>query len=352
MPKIYNSVAESYLLPDLISLESNLYSAKFYLMKLIPAKFIIEESINSNIIDTDTVIIESTSGTFGLALALVCQEYQLKLVLVSDPAIDHDLENRLIELGAEVIICTEASEKGGYQEARLKILKQEMKKYPKAFCPSQYSNEMNPGSYSIFAEQLITHFGSNIDYLVGSVGSGGSMSGTLSALRSLNPSIKGVAVDSSESMLFGRVDAGSKRVIRGLGNSILPPNLNHALFDQIHWLSSNEIVNATRRLHKKYGLFCGPTSGATYAVANYLAKENPDKNIVFICADGGYRYYNDIYSEDWVKKQSFNIDNSSETIPREVNSPREFGNEDWCFMNWDRKYFFDDDSFSSQLAKG
>src|SRR5690606_34649954 len=154
---------------------------------------------------------------------------------------------------------------GGYQRARLDKLEYYKEKYPDHFFPAQYVNKMNPGAYALFAEQIISSFG-KVDALVGSVGSGGSMCGTLRYLRKINPRTIGVGVDSHDSMLFGRKDGGAMRVIRGLGNSLMPDNLDHSKFDQVHWLTSEEIACATRELHSLHGIYAGPTSGATYKV--------------------------------------------------------------------------------------
>src|SRR5919199_1668231 len=98
------TVIDAVELPKLIRLEKNLYSAAFFLMKLLPAR----------------------------------------LILVSDPAIDIHLQRRLEELGARVEIVREPASVGGFQRARLDRMAEFQAAYPDHFWPSQYDNVHNP----------------------------------------------------------------------------------------------------------------------------------------------------------------------------------------------------------------
>ena len=84
----YTSVSDAFELPKILRLGKNLYAAFFFLMKLMPARFILDRARDHGLIGPDTTIIETTSGPFGLALAILAAEAGYKLILVSDPAID------------------------------------------------------------------------------------------------------------------------------------------------------------------------------------------------------------------------------------------------------------------------
>jgi S-sulfo-L-cysteine synthase (3-phospho-L-serine-dependent) len=90
------------------------------------------------------VVIESTSGTFGLALAMECRLRGRPLVLVSDPAVDPALRRRMRDLGAAVDIVAEPAVEGGYQRARLDRLAELCSRHPRHFLPAQYSNPREP----------------------------------------------------------------------------------------------------------------------------------------------------------------------------------------------------------------
>src|SRR3954449_11596199 len=94
----YNTVSDAFELPKIVQLGENLYAAFFFLMKLMPAKFILARAQEHGLIAQDNTSIEPPSGSFGLALAILSAEAGYKLILVSDPAIDAPLKRRLEDL--------------------------------------------------------------------------------------------------------------------------------------------------------------------------------------------------------------------------------------------------------------
>jgi cysteine synthase A len=296
-----STITNAIELPRLVRLEEGLFAASFALMKLLPARFMLDRARDAGLIRPGSVIIETTSGTLGLALAMICALRDYRLILVSDPAIDPQLKNRLKHLGSRVEIVSEPAAVGGYQRARLDRLAKCQAEYPDHFWPSQYDNAHNPGAYAPVAE-LISETLGEIDCLVGTVGSGGSMCGTSSYLRLLYPHLYVVGVDTVNSVLFGQPDG--KRALRGLGNSLMPPNLDHTHFDEVHWVSAAEAFHVTRYLHSNYALFHGGTSGAAYLVARWWARKNPGAKVVLLLPDEGYRYQQTIYDDDWLRSNN------------------------------------------------
>lgn len=169
-------IAESvrqFSTPQLIELAPHHYAAKFDLMKFIPAKAIIDNAIQTGKLQKGGRVIESSSGTFALALAIICSQRDLSLSLVTGQISDIT-RWRLEQLGAEVtVVPTANGAEGGIQQARLELLKQMLEGDPDAFWPQQYTNPLNPASYESFG-RLIEERLPKIDILVASIGSGGS----------------------------------------------------------------------------------------------------------------------------------------------------------------------------------
>jgi cysteine synthase len=299
MMRGFSEATEAYQIPRLVRLAPNLYGAAFTLMKMIPARFILRKAQQEGRLEPGTVIVETTSGTFGLALAMQAVHLDRRLILVSDPVIDERLYRRLTDLGATVdrVPASAGAVPGGFQSARLARLGQIQAEHASTFCPEQYSNPDNPRSYATVAEHLLESLG-QIDCLVGPVGSGGSMSGTTAYLRSVLPECGAIGVDTQSSVLFGHPDG--KRELRGLGMSIMPANLEHRTFDTVHWCDATTAYAATRELHRRHALFMGPTSGAAYLVARWWAARNPDALTVVMFPDEGYRYLDTVYDDGWL----------------------------------------------------
>jgi len=330
----YATIAEAMMLPRMIKLGENLYGAAFHLMKLLPADFMLKRARDAKLVRPGAVVIETSSGTFGLALAILCNLLEYRLILVSDPAIEPPLKRRLEDLSATIELVEKPAPTGGFQQARLDRLAELQATYPEHFWPCQYDNPHNPGAYSPFAELLAEVVG-EVDCLVGSVGSGGSMCGTTGYLRILFPNLIAAAVDTHGSVLFGQPD--KKRMLRGLGNSLMPKNLDHSAFDFIHWVSAAEAFAATRAMHQEHGLYLGPTSGAAYLVAKWFADTNPEMRVVALFPDEGYRYENSVYDDHWLTANDLML-RGLPRAPRLVDHPFEAG-ANWSFMRWGRRAY-------------
>jgi cysteine synthase A len=320
-------------LPRIVNLGPNLFGAAFSLMKLLPARHILDRARDQGRLEPGTVVIESTSGTFGLALAMECRLRGRPLILVSDPAVDPALRRRMRDLGAAVDIVTEPAPVGGLQQARLDRLAELRAGHPRHFLPAQYSNPDNPGAYAPLADLLTEALG-GVDVLVGPVGSGGSMCGTAAALRAgVHPQLRAVAVDTPGSVLFGQPDA--PRRLRGLGNSLMPANLDHTAFDEVHWVSDREGFAATRALHRRHALFMGPTSGAAWMVAQWKSRAEPDARVVVLLPDEGHRYQDTVYDDAWLRRHGLRL-RRVPSRPLEVDVPGEAGPE-WSWLRWNRR---------------
>jgi len=296
----YSSFSTAYALPRIIQCDTNLYLAQFTFMKLLPAKYIIDKALERGTLKCNAKIVETSSGTFALGLAVVCKEHGLQLEIFTDPVMDRGLENRLRSLGAEVFVVTEKAREGGYQRSRLDALHARMRQLGNAcFWPRQYETPDNPAAYKYFADQIVEMLGADVT-LVGPVGSGGSTCGTIERLRQNSPAARLVGVDTFNSVIFCQPDGDRK--LRGLGNSLVPKNVKHELYDEVHFTSASLAFAATRALHERHAIFAGPTSGASYVVGHWRARQFPKETVVVICPDEGHRYVNAVYDQEWLKQ--------------------------------------------------
>ena len=331
--KTHSSLLDAYQ-ARLIPIEENLTAAAFPLMKIFPAKFCLKRAMEDGLVNQDSLVVETSSGTMALGLAIVCNWHSYKLTIVTDYACDDNLRRRLEYLGAKVEIVPAPAASGGYQRARLDRLNEIRDEWQNHWWLNQYDNPGNPGAYSSFASHLIESLG-HIDCLVGTVGSGGSVCGTTNYLRMLFPEMQVIGVDTFGSVLFGQPD--QPRKLRGLGNSILPRNLDHTLFDEVHWVTAAEAYAATRELHRTTTLFCGGTSGACWLVARHWAANHPNSRVVCIFPDDGSRYVNSIYNDQYLLENNLWL-SAPPSSPREVQHPLE-AEGNWSFMKWRRRTY-------------
>jgi cysteine synthase len=331
-PKVHDSVVAATELPRIIQVRDNLYAAAFSLMKVLPARYIIDRAEESGRLRPGTRVIETSSGTFALGLAMVCRLRGYPLTIVGDAAIDRDLRNRLEMLGTTVEIVENTGQPGGIQGARLERVAELCREHPEHFVPGQYDNPDNPGAYQVVADLLRDSVGA-VDCLVGPVGSGGSTGGLAAALRPENPALHLVGVDTHGSVIFGAPDG--PRTLRGLGCSILPANVRHSAYDEVHWVTAPEAFHATHELFRNHGLFMGPTSGASFQVASWWAEQNPQRKVVMMLPDEGYRYQSTVYNREWLSEQGIVPAAASDgpvTVAHPLDAPAA-----WTRLSWARR---------------
>jgi len=279
------------------------------------ARTIIAEARRLGSLVPGAPIIESSSGTMALGVALAGRSLGHPVHIVTDPRTDPITMAKLLALGCHVEVVPRMTE-GGWQGARLARLAELMAELPGAFWPQQYSNPDNPAAYRQLAGELVDELGT-VDVLVGSVGSGGSMCGTTRALRHREPSLWAVGVDSVGSALFDQPDVPG-RLQSGLGNSLLPKNLDRTVIDEIHWLNDREAFEATRALVREQQIFAGNTSGSVYRVLTDVARRaRAGSRVVGLFPDRGDRYAATIYDDDyWAQHQIDRLPLA--TVPRPV----------------------------------
>ncbi|MER5543905.1 PLP-dependent cysteine synthase family protein [Streptomyces sp. NPDC002589] len=271
-------------------------------------------------------VIESTSGTLGLGLALAGITYGHPVTLVTDPGMEPLMVHQLRALGARVDVVTEPAPVGGWQEARRQRVRALLARTPSAWCPDQYNNPDNVAAYAPLALELTVQLG-RIDVLVAAVGTGGHSAGIAGTLRAFNPELRLVGVDSVHSTVFGQ--PAGPRLMRGLGSSIHPGNVDHAAFDEVHWVAPGEAVRACRELARGHCAGGGWSVGAVALVANWLARTQPEPTrIVAIFPDGPHRYWNTVYSDDYCRAHDL-LGSAPVADPDEIARPDERVVERW-----------------------
>lgn len=244
-------------------------------------------------------IVESTSGTLGLGLALAGVVHGHPVTVVADPGMEPLMVRLLRAFAVDVQIVHQPCPQGGWQAARRQRVRELLHAEPGAYCPDQYNNPDNVGAYGPLAHELLAQLGT-VDFLVCSVGTGGHSAGISTELRRFLPGLRLVGVDSVNSTIFGQ-PAGS-RLMRGLGSSIYPSNVAYSAFDEVHWVSPGEAVWAARALAASSYATGGWSVGAVGLVAGWLARtQPPGTRIAAVFPDGPQRYFDTVYSDEYCR---------------------------------------------------
>jgi len=289
-------------------------------MKDRPALHMVEQARARGDLRRGGTIVESTSGTLGLGLALAGIIHEHPVVLVADPGLEPIVHRMLTAYGARVVTVTEQHPVGGWQKARKDRVAEILADEPNSWCPDQYQNPDNVAAYRGLAEELIDQLGV-VDTLVCSVGTGGHSAGVGRVLREHNPHLRLVGVDTIGSTIFGQ--PAGERLMRGLGSSIYPGNVDYEAFDEAHWVAPNEAVWACRTLAATHHATGGWSVGAVALVAAWVARtSSPETTVAAVFPDNPLRYHGTIYDDDYCARHDL-LDRPPAASPDAVGDPGE-----------------------------
>lgn len=248
----------------------------------------LKEAEKAGRINSDTVIIEPTSGNTGIGLAFASAALGYRLIITIPESFSIERRKLLKALGAEVVL-TPASE--GMMGA-MKKAEELAASLPNAYIPQQFSNPANPEVHrKTTAEEIWRDTDGNVDIFVAGVGSGGTITGVGDVLKKRNPSVQVIAVEPANSPVLLGGPRGAHQ-IQGIGAGFVPDNYDSSVVDEVISVSDEDAFATARALAKTEGLLVGISSGAAAFAATEIAKrpENKGKTIVVILPDTGERY--------------------------------------------------------------
>ncbi|MBW1790419.1 MAG: cysteine synthase A [Deltaproteobacteria bacterium] len=248
----------------------------------------IEAAEAQGLINSDTTVVEPTSGNTGLALAFACAAKNFRLILTMPETMSIERRSMLKHLGAELVL-TPGSEgmKGAIAKAG-----EILEGTPNTFMPDQFANPANPEIHrKTTAEEIWNDTGGKVDILVSGVGTGGTITGVSEVIKSRKPSFRTVAVEPAASPVLSGGSPGPHK-IQGIGAGFIPKVLNTEIIDEIITVTNEDAFETSRMLAAKEGILCGISSGAAAWAALETAgrPENKGKLIVVVLPDTGERY--------------------------------------------------------------
>ncbi|MDD2480597.1 MAG: cysteine synthase A [Lutispora sp.] len=248
----------------------------------------IKDAEDRGIIDSNTVLIEPTSGNTGVGLALVAAARGYKLILTMPETFSIERRKLLAALGAELVLTPGSDGMAG----AIKKAEELTSEIKNSFMPQQFKNPANPEYHrKTTAEEIWRDTDGKVDIFIGGVGTGGTITGVGEALKQKNPEIKIVAVEPNDSPVLSGGQKGPHK-IQGIGAGFVPEVLNLNIIDEIFRVENESAFEASRKLAKSEGLLAGISSGAALYAASEVAKrpENKGKTIVVLLPDTGERY--------------------------------------------------------------
>lgn len=260
------------------------------------AKYILNDAEEKGILTKDSVIVEPTSGNTGIGLAAIAAARGYRVIIVMPDSMSAERRLLMTAYGAELVLTEGAKGMGG-AIAKAEELAKEI---PGAFLAGQFVNPANPRAhFETTGPEIWEDTDGAVDFFVAGVGTGGTITGTGSYLKSKKPQVQIVAVEPSDSPVLSQGKAGAHK-LQGIGTGFIPEILDTTVYDEVIPVTSEDAFETGRMLGKREGVLVGISSGAALWAAIEVAKrpENEGKTVVVLLPDTGDRYLStEMYAE-------------------------------------------------------
>jgi cysteine synthase len=251
--------------------------------------YILHDAQKRGFLKPGSIILESSYGNTGFALATLCAACGYRLILTMPETVPEDIQ-RIFDVYGTEIILTPASQ--GMKGA-LKKLNELKERYPEAYLIHQFNNPANPEAYfKSIGVEIWEETKGNVDIVVAGIGTGGTITGVAKYLKKHKPEVIIIGVEPDSSPVLSTGVAGKHR-IAGIGAGFVPQVYNNTLVDYIVRVTDQEALSAMKRVAQETGILAGISSGAaTHAALQALERsENKKKLIVTIFPDKGDKYF-------------------------------------------------------------
>ena len=274
-------------------------------------RHIVEEAIRRGLLKPGGTLVENTSGNTGAAVAMLAAISGYKVILTLPDKVSKEKQDALKAYGAELIICPTSAPPDS-PEHYVNRAKEIHAKTPGSFHINQYNNLKNPEAhYLTTGPEIWEQTDGDIDYLIASASTGGTISGAGRFLKEKNPSLKVIMPDPIGSIYYGyfttrRVpkEGHCNYLVEGVGEDHLPKAIDFSVIDEVLPFTDKEAFLTAREMAQKTGLFTGGSSGANVwgalKVASRLKKR---ATLVAIIPDGGIKYLSKMYNDAWMKEK-------------------------------------------------
>jgi cysteine synthase A len=239
-------------------------------------------------LDTDTVLVEPTSGNTGIALAFVAAARGYRLILVMPESMSIERRKMLALLGAELVLTDPAKGMRGAVAKAEEIIAD----LPKALMPQQFKNLANPDIHRrTTAEEIWNDTGGAVDAFVAGVGTGGTVTGVGQVLKPRKPTLRIIAVEPEDSPVLSGGQPGPHK-IQGIGAGFVPEVLDRSVVDEVITVGNQTAFDTAREVARLEGIPVGISSGAAIAAALEVGSraEFSGKNIVVVVPSFAERY--------------------------------------------------------------
>ena len=252
----------------------------------------IQDAERKGLLNSESVIVEPTSGNQGIGLALVGAVRGYKVKIIMPDSVSEERRKLVEHYGAEVILVHDDGNIGHCIEECLNIALKMREEDPKVFVPQQFENPANPQiQRESTGVEILNQVNGPIHGFCSGIGTGGTITGIGETLKKENPDMTIWAVEPENAAILSGGSIGT-HIQMGIGDGVIPEILNQDIYDDVCIVKDEEALQTSKDLASKEGIMCGISSGTNVAAALRLAKMlGKGKTVVTVLPDTAERYF-------------------------------------------------------------
>ena len=252
----------------------------------------IQDAEKKGLLNSESVIVEPTSGNQGIGLALVGAVRCYKVKIIMPDSVSEERRKLVEHYGAEVILVHDDGNIGHCIEECLNIALKMREEDPKVFVPQQFENPANPQiQRESTGVEILNQVNGPIHGFCSGIGTGGTITGIGETLKKENPDMTIWAVEPENAAILSGGSIGT-HIQMGIGDGVIPEILNQDIYDDVCIVKDEEALQTSKDLASKEGIMCGISSGTNVAAALRLAKMlGKGKTVVTVLPDTAERYF-------------------------------------------------------------
>lgn len=277
-------------------------------VKLKAAAEMVAAAERSGLITADSVLVESSSGNLGIALAIIAASKGYRFLCVTDLRCNTASQRLMRSLGAEVRVNTTQDANGGYLESRIQYVRDLCASSDRYVWLNQYANPNNWRAHYRRTAPAIARSFPDLDVLFVGAGTTGTLMGCARYFKEHGRPVTIVAVDAVGSVTFGGIP--ERRMVPGLGTSRRPELVDESYIDDVVHVPETDTIRACHGLAARGFLFGGSTGTVVSGAAHWLNEKYPGEEPVAVAVspDFGERYLDTIYEEGWLREHFIHLD--------------------------------------------